>query len=70
MTNPNPERFRVTASSAGHPIMHGWWAAEATARDKFRDWIGSYGQMPEVHVVLTELIGADEHLLASWPDGR
>ena len=69
MTNPAPERFHVTVSSVGRPIMHGWWAAPATARNKFRDWIGEYSKMPEVYITLTERAGTDELLLTSWPDG-
>ncbi|MFF0013667.1 hypothetical protein [Streptomyces sp. NPDC005374] len=68
-TAPDPQRFHLTVSATGRPVMQGWWSREATARDKFRDWIGAYGRMPGAHVALTERAGADERLLENWPEG-
>jgi len=65
---PDPQRFHLTVSATGRPVMHGWWSRETTARDKFRDWIGAYGRMPAAHVLLVERIGADERLVESWPE--
>ncbi|MEU0411884.1 hypothetical protein ABZ307_29240 [Streptomyces griseorubiginosus] len=65
---PDPQRFHLTVSSTGGPVMHGWWSRETTARDKYRDWIGAYGRMPAAHIRLVERLGAaDERLLESWP---
>lgn len=64
---PDPQRFHLTVSSTGRPVMHGWWSREATARDKFRDWIGAYGGMPGARVLLVERTGADERLVECWP---
>lgn len=64
---PDPQRFHLTVSSTGRPVMHGWWSREATARDKFRDWIGAYGGMPAAQVLLVERTGADERLVERWP---
>lgn len=64
---PDPQRFHLTVSATGRPVMQGWWSREATARDKFRDWIGAYGRMRGAHVALTECVGADERLLENWP---
>lgn len=64
---PDPQRFHLTVSTTGRPVMHGWWSREATARDKFRDWIGAYGRMPDARVSLAERIGAGERLVESWP---
>ncbi|WP_141203518.1 hypothetical protein [Streptomyces griseorubiginosus] len=64
---PDPQRFHLTVSSGGRPVMHGWWSREATARDKFRDWIGAYGAMPAARLLLVERSGHDERLVESWP---
>ncbi|AYC43276.1 hypothetical protein [Streptomyces griseorubiginosus] len=64
---PDPQRFHLTVSSSGRPVMHGWWSREATARDKFRDWIGAYGGMPAAHLLLAERTGDDERPVESWP---
>ena len=62
----NPSRFHLTLTTAGRPVMHGWWGSEATARDKFRDWIGERGSLPAARVTLVD---EQEHrVLASWPD--
>ncbi|MER5917106.1 hypothetical protein ABT124_43865 [Streptomyces sp. NPDC001982] len=66
-TATDPERYHLTMSTAGRPAMHGWWPKEATARGKFRDWIGAYSKMPDAHVTLAEQTGAGEQLLESWP---
>ena len=60
------ERFRITVSSAGRTVMCGWWAGEAVARDKFRDWIGSHRDLAEPHFTLTD--ETDGTLLTSWPE--
>ena len=59
-------RFHLTLFSGGRPMQHGWWESEATARSKFRDWIGS--RMPNSRVTLAEEVGGVERLLDSWPD--
>lgn len=61
-------RFHLTLFSGGRPVQHDWWTEEATARDKFRDWIGSCTKMPDPRVTLTEEVGGAEQLLDSWPD--
>nr|WSZ15611.1 hypothetical protein OH837_20930 [Streptomyces canus] len=60
------ERFRITVSSAGRTVMRGWWADEAVARDKFRDWIGSHRNLAEPHFTLTD--ETDGIPLTSWPE--
>jgi hypothetical protein len=53
-------------SSADRPMMQGWWASEATARDKVRDWIGERGNLPDARVTLVdEETGT---VLTTWPD--
>jgi hypothetical protein len=60
------ERFRVTAFSADHTVMRGWWADEGVARGKFRDWIGSHRDLAKPRFTLTD--ETDGTLLTSWPD--
>ena len=60
-------RFHVALSSGGQPVQHGWWESEATARGKFRDWIGSCTKMPDPRVTLAEEVDGVEQLLDSWP---
>jgi len=60
------DRFHLTLSAAGRPVMHGWWTDRAVAEGKFVSWIGAYGNLDVARVVLV-----DEQLqrvLASWPD--
>jgi len=66
VTNPDPERYHLTLSAAGRPVMHGWWPLEATARGKFRDWIGEHGSLPDARVVLVDEETGET--LAEWPD--
>lgn len=62
----NPERFHLALTSDGRRMMHGWWDSEATARRKFREWIGERGSLPGARVTLV-----DEEagmLLTEWPE--
>lgn len=59
----NPARFHLTLFSAGRPIQRGWWADEATARDKFTRWVGS-GVADARVVLVDEETGV---VLAEWP---
>ena len=62
----NPDRFHLTLTSAGRPVMHGWWAQEATARDLLPVWVGSWGSVPDARVTLVdEETGS---VLTTWPD--
>ncbi|MFH9403284.1 hypothetical protein ACH4JS_26565 [Streptomyces sp. NPDC017638] len=59
-------RYRVTVTSAGQPVMRGWWGSEAVARDKSRRWIGEYGDLPDARITLTdEETGT---VLTTWPE--
>lgn len=49
-----PDRFRVTLTAAGRTVLNGWWASEATARSKFRDWIGEHGSRPGARITLVD----------------
>jgi hypothetical protein len=63
----NPDRFHLTLTSAGRPVMHGWWSDEAVARAKHRDWIGGeHGSLPAARITLVdEETGT---LWTAWPD--
>jgi hypothetical protein len=43
-------RYHLLLTSDGRPIQHGWWESEATARHKFRRWVGEYGTMPGARI--------------------
>jgi hypothetical protein len=34
------DRFHLTLTTAGRPVMHGYWPLESTARSKFTSWVG------------------------------
>lgn len=65
MTDPGD--FHLVLTSAGQPVMHGWWSSEATAERKFSEWIGSHSAIRGAAVVLAELSADGEHVLMSWP---
>lgn len=59
-------RYHLTLTSAGRMVQQGWWGREATARTKFRDWIGEWGGIPQARVTLIdEETGT---VLTAWPD--
>ncbi|MFG2025389.1 hypothetical protein [Streptomyces sp. NPDC048825] len=62
----HPERFRLTLTSGDKSVAHGWWGDEATARRKFRDWIGEHGSIEGARVILTDEETGET--LTSWPD--
>lgn len=65
-SNHSPERYHLTLTSAGRPVMHGWWGSEPVARSKFTRWIGEHGTLPDARVTLVdEDTGA---VLTEWPD--
>ncbi|MGW0626405.1 hypothetical protein [Streptomyces sp. NPDC002758] len=60
----DPQRFRLTLTAAGRPVMHGWWGSEATARHKFTRWIGEHGSSGARIVLVDTETG---ETLATWP---
>jgi hypothetical protein len=46
--------------------MRGWWNDQEVARDKFRNWIGSHGNLTQPRVTLTD--ETERTLLTSWPE--
>jgi hypothetical protein len=60
------ERYHVTLTIGGRPVMHGWWGAEAVARGKFTRWVGEHDR-PDARITLVdEETGT---VLTTWPDG-
>ena len=60
------QRYHLTLTSAGRPVMQGWWADRATADDKFRRWIGEHGSVDGARVTLVdEETGV---VLTTWPE--
>lgn len=62
----NHERYHLTLTADGRPVMHGWWADEQVARRKLTGWIGEYASMPGARVALVDEEKAV--VLTSWPD--
>ena len=62
----NDQRFHLTLTSDGRPVMHGWWASEATAWAQVAVWIGSWGELPDARVQLVDEEAGET--LAAWPD--
>ncbi|MGA5895129.1 hypothetical protein [Streptomyces venetus] len=63
------ERFHLTQTAGGLPVMHGWWGKRPTAEHQYRSWIGSWGDIGGARIALTERADDGEQVLASWPEG-
>ncbi|MDX2727289.1 MULTISPECIES: hypothetical protein [unclassified Streptomyces] len=61
------QRFHVTLSHSGRPIMHGWWPDLRTAERKFAAWIGERGGRDGARITLVDEVDGGR-LLKSWPD--
>ncbi|MEU3613555.1 hypothetical protein ABZ725_14725 [Streptomyces sp. NPDC006872] len=62
----NPDRYHLTLTAGGRPVMHGWWASETTARAQFTTWIGSWGGLPGAQVTLVDEEAGET--LTTWPE--
>jgi hypothetical protein len=60
------QRYHLTLSTGGRPVMHGWWGKRATAERKFSSWIGEHGSVSGARVVLVD--EQEQRVLTSWPD--
>ncbi|MDQ1013601.1 hypothetical protein [Streptomyces afghaniensis] len=69
MSDLDDERFHLTLTAGGLPLMHGWWGKRPTAEHQYRSWIGSWGSVGGARIVLTERVSHGEQVLASWPEG-
>ncbi|GGT86046.1 hypothetical protein [Streptomyces coeruleorubidus] len=61
----NPERYHLTLTTAGRPMMQGWWGTEAVARDRFRDWVGDWGRPGARITLVDEETGS---VLTAWSE--
>lgn len=61
----NDQRYRLTLTLDGHPVMRGWWPAESVARRQHTEWVGGWGR-PGARVVLVDEETGET--LAIWPD--
>ncbi|MBL3664565.1 hypothetical protein JL475_00695 [Streptomyces sp. M2CJ-2] len=59
------QRYHLTLTSAGRPAAQGWWASEATARGKFTEWVGAWGQPGARITLVDEETG---RVLTTWPE--
>ncbi|MEU0061067.1 hypothetical protein [Streptomyces sp. NPDC006334] len=60
----NDQRYHLLLTVDGRPVLHGWWASEATGRDQFQQIVGRHGR-PGVRVTLTD--EETSTTLTSWP---
>lgn len=60
-----PDRYHLTLTADGRPVMHGWWGSETVARSQYATWIGSWGELPDARVTLTDEEAGET--LADWP---
>lgn len=61
----NPSRYHLLLFLDGRPAQHGWWGSEATARRKFKSWIGEHGRPGARITLVDEETGT---LLTEWPE--
>ncbi|MER5584138.1 hypothetical protein ABT090_21200 [Streptomyces asoensis] len=59
------DRYHLTLTSTGRPVMHGWWASEAVARSQYATWIGSWGELPDARIQLDDEETGET--VTSWP---
>ncbi|MCX4596052.1 hypothetical protein OG819_42325 [Streptomyces sp. NBC_01549] len=60
------QRYHLTLSTGGRPVMHGWWADLATAERKLSGWIGEHGSVTGARITLVD--EQEQRVLESWPD--
>ena len=64
MDTVNPERYHLTLTASGRPVLHGWWGDEAVARGKFTSLVGEQGRDGGRVTLVDEETG---ETLDSWP---
>jgi hypothetical protein len=61
----NDERYHLTLTAAGRPMMQGWWGNEETPRGMIPVWVGSWGDLPDARVTLFDEETGET--LTTWP---
>ncbi|MGC5005206.1 hypothetical protein [Streptomyces sp. DT203] len=61
------QRFHLTLSTGGKPVMRGWWPDLATAERKYLRWISERGGRDGAQITLTDEADGGR-VLKSWPD--
>jgi hypothetical protein len=61
------DRYHLTLTTGGRPVMHGWWADLATAERKYTRWIGERGSREGARITLTDEADGGR-VLKAWPD--
>jgi hypothetical protein len=60
-----PQRFHLMLATGDRPVMHGWWAALATAERKYTAWIGEHGSVDGARIALVD--EQEQRVLKAWP---
>ena len=60
-------RFRLTLSTDGKPVMHGWWPDLKTAEKKFTAWVRERGSVASTRITLTDETDG-RRVLKAWSD--
>ncbi|WP_328626892.1 hypothetical protein OHA88_23085 [Streptomyces sp. NBC_00353] len=61
------QRFHLTLSTGGKPVMRGWWPDLATAERKYLRWISERGGRDGAQITRTDEADGGR-VLKSWPD--
>ncbi|MEU8829303.1 hypothetical protein [Streptomyces sp900116325] len=61
------QRYHLTLTTDGKPVMHGWWADLSTAERKYKAWIGERGSRKGARITLTDEADGGR-VLKAWPD--
>lgn len=65
MHDADQQRYHLTVTIDGRPVVHGWWSDRTTADRKYRGWIGDYGSRSGARITLTDTATGEQ--LAAWP---
>jgi hypothetical protein len=61
------DRYRLTLSTEGQPVMHGWWSDLEIAEKKFDAWVRERGSRVGARITLIDEADGGR-LLKAWPD--
>ncbi|MFF1301076.1 hypothetical protein [Streptomyces sp. NPDC058296] len=61
------DRYHLTLTIEGRPVMRGWWSELKTAERKFAAWVGERGGVAGTRITLTDEADGGR-VLKAWPD--